>query len=91
MSNAAEYFAGTDYLDPTSYLHVEIGSTGAATLSFLAVSNRAYTVQFSDGLNPIQWQKLVDVLAGPNTRRETYRDTSPATDRYYRLVTPMQP
>src|SRR5262249_36906100 len=52
MSNAAEVFAGTDYLDPKSYLKVDIASANGASLSFNAVSNRSYTVQYTDGLNP---------------------------------------
>ena len=38
MSNLAEYIAGTDYLDPTSYLKVEIVAAGQASLRFNAVS-----------------------------------------------------
>jgi hypothetical protein len=91
MSNAAEYFAGTDYLNKTSYLAVEIVPGPGATLEFTAVANRTYTIQFTDGLNPILWRKLVDVLAQTNTRTEQRTDPSGGTNRFYRLVTPMQP
>src|SRR5207249_983001 len=53
MSNAAEYIAGTDYLDPTSYLKVQTIAPGIGRLQFGAVSNRTYTVQYTDSLNPI--------------------------------------
>src|SRR5205814_639541 len=44
MSNLAEFIAGTDYLDRTSYLKLEIAVAGQASLRFNAVSNRTYTV-----------------------------------------------
>jgi hypothetical protein len=89
-SNAAEYFAGTDYLDPESYLRVHIADTGTATIWFNAVAGRSYSVQYTDGLNPAVWQKFADVLAGTGNRVEQLVDSSPGTNRYYRLVTPIQ-
>lgn len=91
MSNAAEFAAGTDYLDPNSNLRLEIALTNGVTLWFSAVSNRSYTVQFSDRLNPAIWQKLGDVLVRTNSRTEMLLDGNPATNRYYRVVTPIQP
>jgi hypothetical protein len=89
MSNKAEYIAGTDYLDNQSYLKVELPSVGPATLQFIAVSNRTYTVQFSDNL--ASWLRLVDVLARTNSRTEIVIDPTPVPARSYRLVTPSQP
>jgi hypothetical protein len=91
MSNAAEYFAGTDYLDPTSYLKAEISNTGGVAISFIAVAYRSYTVEYTDGLNPVQWRKLGDAFAQSNTRTEVLRDSDPNANRYYRLVTPIRP
>ena len=89
MSNAAEYFAGTDYNNSNSVLRVQIAQVeGGITLSFTAVSNRTYTVQYSPGFNPIAWQKLVDILATNVTRTATVSD--PHTNRFYRLITPIQ-
>jgi hypothetical protein len=90
MSNVAEYIAGTDYLDPTSYLKVNIVRAGLANISFIAVSNRTYTVLYSDGLNPPQWQKLSDVVARTSSRTEVVADLFNNTNRYYRLVIPIQ-
>jgi hypothetical protein len=90
LSNAAEWFAGTDYLDPASFLKVELTVTHTAVVQFTAVSNRTYTVQYTDGLNPILWGKLGDVLARATTRLETLIDPGAGTNRYYRLVTPIQ-
>jgi hypothetical protein len=91
MSNTAEYIAGTDYLDPASYLKAEILASGQATVWFNAVSNRTYSVQYTDGLNPPEWLKLGDVLAQTNSRPEVLIDSSPGRNRFYRLVTPVQP
>jgi hypothetical protein len=90
MSNLAEFIAGTDYLDPTSYVKVEILGAGPASLRFNAVSNRTYTVQYSDGLDPALWRALAVVPAYTNTRPEFVVDPSPVTNRFYRLVTPMR-
>jgi hypothetical protein len=91
MTNAEEYLAGTDYLDPRSYLRVDITAGGGAVLMFNAVSNRSYTVQYTDGLSPALWRRFLDVLALTNTRSETVVDPSPGPNRVYRLVTPVQP
>jgi hypothetical protein len=89
MSNGAEYYAGTDYLNSNSVLRLEIAATNLA-LSFTAVSNRAYTLQASESLNPGLWLKQQDVLARTNTRLEVLTDPSPGTQRFYRVVTPIQ-
>jgi hypothetical protein len=91
MSNAAEYFAGTDYLDRNSYLRIDIATTSGTTLRFSAVSNHTYTVQYTDGLNPLLWKKLTDVLAAETTRMQVLSDNNAGTNRYYRVVTPVQP
>jgi hypothetical protein len=91
LSNGDEFLAGTDYLNPNDRLRVELTSTGPAVLRFTAVSNHIYTVQFTDGLNPTQWQRLTDVLARTNTRPEIVVDPAPAASRVYRLVTPPLP
>jgi hypothetical protein len=90
MSNLAEFIAGTDYLDPASYLKIDILQAGPARLQFNAVSNRTYTVQYSDGLAPAMWQALAIIPARTSTRAETVVDPNPATNRVYRLVTPMR-
>ena len=90
MSNRAEFIAGTDYLDPTSYLKLEIAAAGQASLRFNAVSNRTYTVQYSDGLNPALWRPLANIAAYPNTRPEIVVDANAVTNRFYRLVTPVK-
>jgi hypothetical protein len=78
-------------LNPASYLKIGFAPTSSSTLTFNAVSNRTYSVQYSDGLNPIQWKRLGDVPAGKTTRVETMVDPSGNANRFYRLVTPTQP
>lgn len=91
LSNAAEFAAGTDYLDPASVLKLRITTSDVIQLQFEAVSNRTYTVEFTDSLGPPQWRRLVDVLASTNTYTELILDPSPAPQRFYRLVTPVRP
>src|SRR5262249_20907555 len=91
MSNAAEYIAGTDYLNPSSNLRLDIQSGGAITLTLNAVSNRTYTLLYTPTLIEPAWSKLTDVLARPTNRIEVLTDTNRATERYYRVVTPIQP
>ncbi len=91
MSNAAEYFAGTDPFDAASSLKLGITTTNGAVLQFTAVSNRTYTVLYADQLPPGQWTKLADVLASGVTRIETVTDLNSRTNRLYRVVTPIQP
>ena len=97
MSNLAEYIAGTDYLDPSSYLKLEtlasptFGSPGIGRLRFTAVSNRIYSVQYTDSLDPILWHKLTDVFARNVTRVESITDSGASSNRFYRLVIPIQP
>ena len=89
MSNWAEYVAGTNPTNAASYLKVEgITATGGALISFQAVSNRTYTVEYTDSLNPAAWTRLTDVTPRPADWTATVPDLNPAPGRYYRLTTP---
>ena len=92
MSNVAEYEAGTDPANAASTLRVEQSiRPGAATLWFAAVSNRTYTIQFSDSLGGSSWSKLADFVALRTNRVEVVIDPGWTTHRFYRVVTPRQP
>src|ERR1043166_1729256 len=92
MSNWAEYIAGTDPSDPSSYLKVNLSVDAVgATIAFGAVSNRTYTIQFADGLENTLWFRLGDVLARPTNRIEMLFDPRFVTNRFYRATTPRQP
>ncbi len=90
-TNGEEYFAGTDPFDGTSYLKVLMSITNATTISFNAVSNRAYSVEVTEGLTPPGWNKLGDALSRPTSRVEVLVDPMPGTNRFYRLVLPPEP
>jgi len=90
VRNVDEYIAGTDANDPTSYLKVE-QTGGPASLSFLAMSNRTYTVQFTDQLGVGAWQRLMDVPARSTNAIATIVDPAVRPQRVYRLATPQVP
>jgi hypothetical protein len=92
MSNWQEYIAGTDPTNPLSYLKIDsLMVAGGAIISFSSISNRTYTIQYSDTLSNGLWSKLVDVPAGGSNTTETVFDPRYTSRRYYRLVTPRQP
>jgi hypothetical protein len=92
MSNWAEYIAGTDPTNALSYLRVSLNAhTGAATISFGAVSNKTYTVQYTENLAAGLWQKLADVPARSDNREEMIADPAWTTNRFYRVATPQVP
>jgi hypothetical protein len=92
LSNHAEYVAGTDPTDPASYLQVDLDVIpGAATLSFNALSNKTYTVRYTDALASGQWFKLADAIAHSTNRVATILDGNWRQSRFYQLITPRQP
>ena len=92
VSNANEYGAGTDLRDDESFLKVdEITSSGATEITFLAQSNKTYSVQFRDNLAGASWQRLTNVTARTTTFVHTITDSNAVPNRFYRLVTPYQP
>jgi hypothetical protein len=91
MTLLQEYTAGTDPNDPLSYLKVETPQVaGAASVEFLAVSNRTYTVEFTDELGA-GWQGLADFVALGTNRVEKAVDPQSNPKRFYRLRTPARP
>jgi hypothetical protein len=93
MSNRAEYIAGTDPADPQSCLKVEplTGAPSATVISFLAVSNRTYTLERSEDVGGTSWTRFADVPAHTTNRVATLTDTNAAAGTFYRLATPRQP
>jgi hypothetical protein len=91
MSNRDEYVAGTDPLDSRSFLKAEMPVPGDGTrVVFGAVSNRTYTIEYTDFLSG-PWSTLVDVAARATNDMIIVRDPNASAERYYRLVTPRQP
>jgi hypothetical protein len=92
VSNANEYGAGTDLRDDESFLKVdEITSSSATEITFLALSNKTYSVQFRDNLAAATWQRFTNVTARTTNFMHTITDSNAVPNRFYRLVTPYQP
>jgi hypothetical protein len=92
LSNYAEHFAGTDPTSAQSYLRVDLAAVpGTAAVSFLAASNKTYTVRYTDMPGSGQWFKLGDVVALSTNRLEVLADTNWVSQRFYQLMTPRQP
>lgn len=92
MNNLAEYTAGTDPIDPHSLLRLDavLHSEGAAIV-FSAVSNKTYTIEFTERLEREEWKKLADVPASAASGVRTILDPLPTTMRYYRISVPARP
>ena len=66
--------------------------TNRPIVSFLALSNRAYSIDWRESLDYGRWIKLTNVAARITNRLERVGDANPAADgRLYRLVTPPSP
>jgi hypothetical protein len=92
MSNRDEYLAGTAPTNALSYLKIDALPAGAgAAVTFAAVSNRTYTVKFTDVMPATGWTTLADFPARPTNRIEVVADPGFTTNRFYRLVTPRTP
>jgi CotH kinase protein/Lamin Tail Domain/Bacterial TSP3 repeat len=92
MLNGEEHTAGTDPTNPLSYLKVDsLTAPPGAVLSFGAISNRTYSIQFKDALEAATWSKLTDVPARTNNYSATIPDANYTTNRFYRIATPQQP
>jgi hypothetical protein len=90
MANWQEYVAGTDPTNALSCLKVEASLEGpGAMLRFGAISNRTYTIQYTDYLSAGgPWITLVDLPARATNRTEFISDPAFATNRFYRIQTP---
>jgi hypothetical protein len=92
LSNRAEQLAGTEPTNALSYLKIDfISIGGAAGISFGAISNRTYAVQYTDALAAEAWSRLADIPARSSNRVERVTDPSFTTNRFYRLATPRPP
>ena len=90
MSNLAEVQAGTNPNDSNSFLRVDLNTMGTmALINVAAVSNRTYSVQYSDAL-PASWTTLASLIARPTNRVETLKDPTWTTNRFYRVTLPAQ-
>ena len=93
-TNAAEYVAGTDPQDPQNQLRLEYARANATNLwivRFVAVSNRTYTLQTHEALDPqSSWRPIEDVLAASTNRviEIIQKTDAPTNQQFFRLLTP---
>src|SRR5207248_5293121 len=90
MSNRDEYIAGTDPSDPTSYLRVDgSGISRGVVLYFMAITNRAYSIESRTLVNTGTWTKRIDIPANFSSNRLITITNAPFTTdkQIYRLVT----
>jgi len=88
LSNLQEYLAGTNPRDPRSVLRadVRVNSSGGLVLTFTAVANRSYTIEFRDSLVPAAWQKLTDISPAASDRVLQLPITTATSSRFFRIV-----
>ena len=93
MSNLKEFRAGTDINNSNSVLRITQSTVpGMATVSFGAISNKTYTIEYTDAVtNPPPWSRLLDVHSRPTNHTVIYLDPNWSPTRYYHVVTPRQP
>ena len=89
-TNAQEYAAGTDHLDPESTFEISEITIGAITkISFHAAANRTYSVHFTDSLQHPIWRTLTDIEGMKSGQTVSVTDPQGGiSTRFYRLVTP---
>lgn len=89
-TNLQEYLAGTDPQDPNSVLALRaVVVSGMPILQFMAISNRAYRLEFKDALGQPTWQLLTNLPPEPFNRPAVLSDPGPSpTNRFYRLSIP---
>ena len=89
-TNFEEYLAGTNPTQASSVLRIStiehLGGNNVR-LTFLAVSNRTYTLEYKDGLSAPAWSNLTN-LSAASTNRILIIDTTVTTNRFFRLRTP---
>jgi len=98
VSNADEYFTGSDPLDRETILNIAFikveGSSETATVVFVAFAGKTYSVLRRDSLGSGAWIPIADVPATSTNRVVTVQDPTPLvtgrSQRFYRLVTPRQ-
>ena len=89
MINEHEYIAGTDPTQASSVLQLNQPLAGnPLVLTFQAVSNRSYTVQYRENLEMGSWETLGTVGARPTNRLERVTDPGSPHGRFYRLLIP---
>jgi hypothetical protein len=86
MSDLDEYLAGTDPTDPASNLRVQIWQSGnPLVLSWLAVPNKAYALEYKDNLSDPSWTLLNQNFLMLGNQAYGYDFSPSPTTRFYRV------
>lgn len=90
VSNLQEYIAGTDPNDPNSKPMIDAINVNKniVNLTFTAVSNRTYSIEYLDRLGSQIWQKVIDIPAKTNTEIRFLSFPITNSGGFYRLITP---
>ncbi|MDB6029728.1 MAG: Ig domain protein group 2 domain protein, partial [Verrucomicrobiales bacterium] len=94
VSNLNEYLTGTNPSDSHSYLRMEAANEALQLrLNFYATAGRSYSVLYRENVESGAWLRLTDVQAEATDHLVTVTVPKPvpATLRYFKLVTPIQP
>jgi hypothetical protein len=87
-TDLAEFLAGTDPTSSTSVLRLSVARAAPTVLSFGAVANKTYAVEYKNALNAASWTLLQNVPAGA-ARIVQVTDPAPSpAGRFYRVRTP---
>jgi hypothetical protein len=90
LSNLQEYQAGTNPTMASSNLRIiSVENAGANTvrLTFFAVSNKTYAVEFKNALSDPSWSQLTNISAASFDRLLPIQ-TTVTTNRFFRVRTP---
>lgn len=94
MINRDEYLAGTNPTNALSLLKVVFSATNENVITFVAQTNKTYSVQVGTNLSvaPV-WMNLSNVTSSPQVRTiQVNTATAPGdSERYFRIVTPLVP
>jgi hypothetical protein len=93
LTNLQEYYAGTDPTNAASVLKVLSvlpPATGATNVpvTFLAVSNHTYTVEFKTALDAAPWSPLQTIPAAATNRLLQLQMPATGNSGFLRLRTP---
>lgn len=92
MNNLAEYIAGTNPNDPQSVLKIKTEiQNDYLYLSFIAASNRTYSLQVTDNIVLSSWTNVLNIVARSNIQTIIYSNRIDDKMRYFRVVTPAAP
>ena len=91
LSNLDEFRAGTLPEDSQSSLKAEITFDGTTVLSFMAVENHAYQIEYRDSVGPGEWQVLATIPTVAINGRQQVTDVAPGQARFYRLKLLLEP